>query len=109
MNRFSELHDDERIVFCKIDHVMEDFRRVATLPHKVVMLIMNGDFSFTPEILKHKPSNVKHIFATNSTVYNNMVTPIPVASLCALPLHVPPIRPLKALAPHSCLLQLHFS
>jgi hypothetical protein len=78
MNRFSELHDDERIVFCKIDHVMEDFKRVATLPHKVVMLIMNGDYSFTPEILKHKPSNVKHIFATNSTVYNNMVTPIPI-------------------------------
>ena len=55
MNRFSELHDDERIVFCTIDHVMEDFRRVATLPHNVVMLIMNGDYSFTPEILKHKP------------------------------------------------------
>jgi hypothetical protein len=78
MNRFSELHDDERIVFCKIDHVMEDFRRVSTLPHKVVMLIMNGDYSFTPEILKHKPHNVKHIFATNSTVYNNIVTPIPI-------------------------------
>ena len=78
MNRFSELHDDERIVFCKIDHVMEEFRRVATLPHKVVMLIMNGDYSFTPEILKHKPHNVKHIFATNSTVYNNIVTPIPI-------------------------------
>lgn len=78
MNKFSELHDDERIVFCKIDHVIPEFRRVSTIPHKVVMLIMNGDISFTEEILKQKPHNVKHIFATNSTVYNSIVTPIPI-------------------------------
>ena len=77
MNKFSELHDDERIVFCKIDHVMNEFERVSSLPHEVVMLIMNGDFSFTESKLNYKPHNVKHIFATNSTVYNDIVTPIP--------------------------------
>jgi hypothetical protein len=78
MNKFSELHDDKRIVFCKIDHVMNEFERVSSLPHEVVMLIMNGDFSFTESKLKYKPHNVKHIFATNSTVYNDVVTPIPI-------------------------------
>jgi hypothetical protein len=75
MNKFSELHDDERIVFCKIDHVIDEFKRVASLPHNVVMLIMNGDLPFTESKFKYKPDNVKHIFATNSTVYNNIVTP----------------------------------
>ena len=78
MNKFSELHDDERIVFCKIDHVIDEFKRVSSLPHNVVMLIMNGDLPFTESKLKYKPDNVKHIFATNSTVYNNIVTPIPI-------------------------------
>lgn len=78
MNKFSELHDDERIVFSKIDHVYTEFKRVSTLPHKVVMLILNGDISFTLDKLKYKPDNVKHIFATNSTVYNDMVTPMPI-------------------------------
>lgn len=78
MNKFSELHDDSRIIFCKIDHVIQEFRRVSTLPHNVIMLILNGDLPFTPEILSQKPKNVKHIFATNSLVYNDMVTPIPI-------------------------------
>ena len=78
MNKFSELHDDERIVFCKIDHVFDEFKRVSSLPHNVVMLIMNGDLPFTESKFKYKPDNVKHIFATNSTVYNNIVTPIPI-------------------------------
>lgn len=78
MNKFSHLHDDERIVFCKIDHVISEFTRISKLPNNVVMLIMNGDISFTEEIFKQVPHNVKHIFATNSTVVNDRVTPIPI-------------------------------
>jgi len=78
MNKFSELHDDSRIIFCKIDHVISEFRRISTMKHNVIMLILNGDITFTPEILQQKPNNVKHIFATNSTVLNSIVTPMPI-------------------------------
>ena len=64
MNKFSELHDDERIVFCKIDHVFDEFKRVSSLPHNVVMLIMNGDLPFTESKFKYKPDN--------ASAYNNL-------------------------------------
>ena len=78
MNKFSELHDDNRIIFCKIDHVISEFKRISTMNHNVIMLILNGDITFTPEIFKQKPNNVKHIFATNTTVVSSMVTPMPI-------------------------------
>lgn len=78
MNKYSELHDDDRIIFCKIDHVMNEFKRISTMKHNVIMLILNGDITFTPEIFKHTPNNVKHIFATNTTVLSSMVTPMPI-------------------------------
>ena len=85
MNKFSKLHDENRVVFCKIDNILQDFQRVSNLTYNVIMLVMNGDNPFTDNILKNRPHNVKHIFATNSTVYNEFVTPIPIGIENSIP------------------------
>jgi hypothetical protein len=79
VNKFSYLHNDEDIIFCKTDFLFEEFSRLSTIDKKNIILIVgNSDTSFTEDLLNHKPSNVKHIFATNSMVYNDIVTPIPI-------------------------------
>lgn len=79
MNRYcNDLHDGERIIFCKIDFVLEEFNKIREMGKNVVLIIANGDITFNDDLLKHCPSNVKHIFSTNTTCYNDKVTPIPI-------------------------------
>lgn len=78
MNRFSELHEFENIIFCKRDFILDEYVRISKLNYDVVLLVLNSDYSFTEDLLRIKPNNVKHIFATNSTVYNDVVTPLPI-------------------------------
>ncbi len=78
MNKFSELHNYENIIFCKRDFIMEEYENISKMKSNVVLLVLNSDYSFTPELLKIKPKNIKHIFATNSIVFNELVTPLPI-------------------------------
>lgn len=79
MNRYcNDLHDDERIIFCKIDHIFNEFKRLNNYKKDVVLIIANGDITFNDYLLSFCPKNVKHIFATNTTCDNDFVTPIPI-------------------------------
>lgn len=63
MNRYcNDFHDDERIIFCKIDYVVNEFQRLKNHKNKVVMIIANGDITFDDNLLKLCPDNVIHIF-----------------------------------------------
>ena len=86
MNRYcNDLHDDERIVFCKIDLVLNEFERLKSKKNNVVLIIANGDITFNDRLLSYCPDNVKHIFATNTTCYNDKVTPIPIGVEMSMP------------------------
>jgi hypothetical protein len=77
-NRFTELHNNETIFYCKRDFIIEEYDRLSKLKHDVILIVGNSDYSFDKSLLNIKPSNVKHIFANNSLIYNDIVTPIPV-------------------------------
>lgn len=78
MNRFSELHDYENILFCKIDFILSEYEKISKLNNDVILLVLNGDYPFTENLFRIRPKNIKHIFATNSLIYNQFVTPIPI-------------------------------
>jgi hypothetical protein len=86
MNKFSYLHNDEDIIFCKRDFLLEEFLKLSTLNKKnIILIVANSDTPFTEDLLSYKPDNVKHIFATNSMVYNDIVTPIPIGVENSIP------------------------
>lgn len=79
MSRFcNDLHDDDRIVFCKTDYILEEFKRLSNFKHKVILIIANSDYTVTDSIVNNCPPIVDHIFATNTTCNNERVTPIPI-------------------------------
>lgn len=78
MTRFcNDLHDDEKIVFCKIDFIEKEFIRLKNKNNKCVLIIANGDITFDDRRLSLCPENVYHIFATNTNCNSDKVTPIP--------------------------------
>ena len=79
MSRFcNDLHDDERIIFCKRDFILQEFERIKNFKNKIILIVANSDYTFDDSILSKCPNNVTHIFATNTTCYNDKVTPIPI-------------------------------
>lgn len=79
MNRYcNDFHDGDRIFFCKIDHIMNEFSYLREYGKNCVLIIANGDITFDNNLFKFCPENVKHIFATNTTCLNQKVTPIPI-------------------------------
>jgi hypothetical protein len=79
MSRFcNDLHDDERVIFCKTDFILNEFERIKNLNKKVILIIANSDYTVNDNILSKCPNNVGHIFATNTTSLNEKVTPIPI-------------------------------
>jgi hypothetical protein len=78
MTRFcNDLHDDEKIIFCKIDYVEQEFVRLSNKNNKCILIVANGDMTFDERLLSLCPENVNHIFATNTNCLNDRVTPIP--------------------------------
>jgi len=79
MSRFcNDLHDDDRIIFCKRDYILEEFERIKNFKNKIILIIANSDYTFDDKLLVKCPTNVDHIFATNTTCVNDNVTPIPI-------------------------------
>jgi len=79
MSRFcNDLHDDDRIIFCKRDYILEEFERIKHFDKKIILIIANSDYTFDDSLLSKCPLNVEHIFATNTTCFNDRVTPIPI-------------------------------
>lgn len=86
MNRYcNDFYDGDRIIFCKIDHVMRDFFSLSQSKKKCVMIIANGDITFNEQMLKFCPENVKHLFVTNTTCISEKVTPLPIGVEMEIP------------------------
>jgi len=65
INKFSDLHDGERIIFCKTDFLLEEFEKIKKLKHEVVLISGNSDYCITDQIVAHAPQNIKKWFCQN--------------------------------------------
>jgi len=77
INKFSELHDDKKIIFCKTDFIFEEFEKIKKLENDVVLITGNSDYSITDKHMSLCPKNVKKWFAQNALSNNEILEPLP--------------------------------
>lgn len=65
------MHNEKDIWYCKHEFILDDFESIKKLDNDVIFICGNSDYSFDEFFLQKKPSNVKFIFATNSTCSDN--------------------------------------
>lgn len=76
LNKFSKLHNDQSIWFCKTDYIYKDFQAISRLDHNVILITGNSDYPITETIVEKKPKNIIKWFAQNAL--SNFLEPIPI-------------------------------
>lgn len=77
LNYFSQLHDDESIVFCKTDFLEHEFKRIKD-KGPVVLITGNSDYAITDDVANFCPHNVIKWYAQNAITQNERVEGIPI-------------------------------
>jgi len=77
LNKFSELHDGEKIIFCKTDFLSNEFNYISKINRDVILITGNSDYAITDDIVSVAPKNIKKWYAQNALTNSDLVTPIP--------------------------------
>jgi len=77
INKFSHLHDEKNIFFCKTDYILEDFKNISELDHPVALITGNSDYAITDEIVSLAPKNIFSWYAQNAISNSEILHPIP--------------------------------
>lgn len=77
LNYFSQLHDDENVIFCKTDFLPNEFNRIAS-KGPVVLISGNSDYEINDNVVDHCPPNVIKWYAQNATCSSDRVEGIPI-------------------------------
>jgi hypothetical protein len=85
LNNFSELHDGRKIIFCKTDFLLEEFKHISTLSNKVILISGNSDYAITDNLLSLLPKNVIKWYAQNALSNDKRLIPIPMGIENKLP------------------------
>ena len=82
-NKFSHLHDGERIFFCKTDYIQtianvpSAFDITSSVPHEVILITGNSDYAIDNRHVKNKPQNIVKWFCVNKHSQSDELTAIP--------------------------------
>jgi len=77
LNKFSELHDGKKIIFCKTDFLGDEFNHISNIDGEVILVTGNSDYAITDDIVKIAPKNIKKWYAQNVLTNSYLVVPIP--------------------------------
>lgn len=77
LNKFSELHDGEKIIFCKTDFLSSEFHRIRNLKHDVILISGNSDYGIDSTYFNNIPKNIVYWFAQNALHKHEKLIPIP--------------------------------
>ncbi len=77
LNKFSSLHDGNRIIFCKTDFILNEFQNISNIENDVIFITGNSDYAITEEYFNLIPKNIKKWYAQNVLVFNDIIEPIP--------------------------------
>lgn len=78
INLLSGLHNDDNIIFCKTDYLLQEFNKIKNLDHDVILISGNSDYSVTSPIFDLMPRNIVKWYAQNALCKsNNIIEPIP--------------------------------
>lgn len=79
INKFSKLHDGNKIIFCKTDFIFEEFKNIEKLPHDVILITGNSDYPIDEHTFHSKPNNIKKWYAQNALINDEILIPLPIA------------------------------
>jgi hypothetical protein len=85
INKLSELHDGQNIIFCKTDFLHQEFQYINTLKNDVVLITGNSDYPIDYNRFNARPKNVKRWYAQNALVNHEDLIPIPIGLENKLP------------------------
>lgn len=85
INKFSDLHDKNRIVFCKTDFLFDEFENISKLPNDVVLVTGNSDYPIDYNRFSNRPKNVKKWYAQNALINHDILVPLPLGLENRLP------------------------
>jgi len=85
INKFSELHDGKKIIFCKTDFLNEEFDNIRSIDDDVILITGNSDYPITDNHIKMKPKNVKKWYAQNALSKSDILIPLPLGLENKLP------------------------
>ena len=77
INRFAELHDGEKIIFCKTDFLLQEFESIRQIKNNVILISGNSDYCVTNELVSKAPRNIKKWFCQNKLCDSNLLQSIP--------------------------------
>jgi hypothetical protein len=78
INKFSELHNNETIIFCKTDYIFDEFKNIEKIPNDVILITGNSDYPIDESRFNLKPKNVKKWYAQNAIVNDECLIPLPI-------------------------------
>jgi hypothetical protein len=85
INKFSELHDDNQIIFCKTDFLLQEFEKIKKIKNEVILISGNSDYSIDERIFNLCPKNVKKWYAQNALCNNEILESLPIGLENKLP------------------------
>jgi hypothetical protein len=78
VNDLSEIHDGEKIFFCKRDWIEEEFKIIEKIKEEVILIVGNSDLVYDDNLLEKTPKNVKVVFSQNGISMSPRVVTIPI-------------------------------
>ncbi len=78
INKFSHLHDSDRVFFCKTDYVDIALKEISKIPHEVIFISGNSDYTINEARFNCKPPNVVKWFCHNKHFDSDVLVPIPI-------------------------------
>ena len=76
--KFSELHDGNKIIFCKTDFIFNEFELISKIPHDIILITGNSDYPIDESRFHLKPNNVKKWYTQNAIVNDECLIPLPI-------------------------------
>ena len=77
LNKFSPLHNNKNIIFCKTDFLLQEFSNIEKLKNPVVLISGNSDYPITEDIISKAPKNIIKWYAQNAIAESDILEPIP--------------------------------
>jgi hypothetical protein len=78
INKFSKLHNEDKVIFCKTDFIFEEFKNIEKIPHDVILITGNSDYPIDEYRFYSKPNNIKKWYAQNALINDEILIPLPI-------------------------------
>ena len=78
INKFSKLHNEDKVIFCKTDFIFEEFKNIEKIPHDVILITGNSDYPIDEHRFHLKPNNIKKWYAQNALINDEILIPLPI-------------------------------